>query len=110
MTTALTVFDTPSNGRVYTYAGHTAQEPHLVIQKRKTPSGAEGTLEDVVTISSYCEDADGVALANRASIQIAVRRPKLSDAAFIQAVLAVAVDVIAGDEFANMVDSQEYLT
>jgi len=110
MTTALTEFSDKENSRTYTYAGHTVVKPHLVLQKRKVPAINQVMVEDIVTVLSGTEDAAGDDLDNRITMTATVRRPKDAIAADVDAALVIFRDVIAGDEFGNTVDTQEYLT
>lgn len=109
MTTVLTEFSDNGNSRTYTQAGHTAVEPQLVLQKRKVPSGNQSTIEDTITVLSSTEDASGALLDSRVSFTATVRRPKDGIAADVTAMLAVFRDIIAGDEFTNTVNTQEWL-
>ena len=65
MTTALTEFSDNGNSRTYTYTGHTATEPRLVIQSRKIAAGSNSGLEDTVTIVFSTEDNAGEILSNK---------------------------------------------
>lgn len=109
MTTVLTEFADNGNSRTYTQAAHTALKPQLVLQKRKVPSGNQTIIEDTITVLSATPDSEGVILPQRCSFTAIVRRPKDGAAADVTAMLAVFRDIIAGDEFANTVDTQEYL-
>lgn len=109
MTTALTEFADNGNSRTYTYTGHTAAEPRLVLQKRRVPSGDQTILETTVQVLSSTEDATGALLASRVSFQATVRSPIDGIAADVTAALAVFRDIIAGDEFTNTVSTQEWL-
>jgi len=109
MATVLTEFADNGNSRTYTQATHTALKPVLVLQKRKVPSGNEVVIEDTVTVLSATEDANGDVLPSRVTFTATIRRPKDGIAADVTAMLAVFRDVIAGDEFANTVNTQEWL-
>jgi len=109
MTTALTEFSDNGNSRTYTYTGHTAQDPRLVIQKRKVPSGNQTVIEDTITVLSGTEDASGNPLSSRVTFQAVVRRPIDGVSADVTAALAIFRDIVAGDEFGNTVSTQEYL-
>lgn len=109
MTTALTEFSDLGNSRTYTYTGHTAAEPRLVLQKRKVPSGNQTVVEDTISVLSSTEDANGDLLDSRVMFTATVRRPISGIAADVTAALAVFRDVIAGDEFGNTVSTQEWL-
>lgn len=110
MTTALTEFSDSGNSRTYTYTGHTAAEPRLVIQKRKLASGSTSVIEDTVSVVSSTEDAAGEILSSKVLFEMKVRRPLNGLAADVTAALAIARDVIAGDEFTNTVSTQEWLS
>lgn len=109
MTTALTEYSDKENSRTYTYTGHTVQDPKLVLQKRKVPNVNQKIVEDIVTVLSGAEDAAGDQLDNNITFSVTVRRPKTAIAGDVAAALAIFRDVIAGDEFGNTVDTQEYL-
>lgn len=110
MTTALTEFSTIGNSRTSTYTGHTAIEPRLVIEKRRVPEGNQSMIEYSFKVVSSTEDSDGEILSNKVSFEAIVRYPMLGLAADVDAALVIFRDVIAGDEFANSVDTQEWLT
>lgn len=109
MATSLTEFSTLGDSRVYTYGTHSAMAPKMVLQRRKVPSGNQIVAEDVVTVLQSTTDADGNVLAPRVSITATIRRPITGQAADVTALLAVFRDVVAGDEFANTVSTQEFL-
>lgn len=110
MTTALTEFADNGNSRTYTYTGHTAAEPRLVLQKRRVPSGDQTVQESTVQVVSSTEDSSGAILASRVSMQVTVRAPIDGIAADLTAVLAILRDIVAGDEFTNTVSTQEWLS
>lgn len=107
--TALTEFSDMGNSRTYTYAGHTATDPRLVIQKRKVASNGNSVIEDTVMVVSGTEDAEGIPLASRVSFQATVRRPVNGAAADVTAALAIFRDIVAGDEFGTTVSTQNWL-
>lgn len=109
MNTALTEFADNGNSRTYTYTGHTAVEPRLVIQKRRVPSGAQTIVENTIQVISSTEDSSGALLEPRVLFQATTRSPKDGIAGDVTAALAVFRDIVAGDEFANMVTTQEFL-
>lgn len=109
MITALTEFSDKDNSRTYTYTGHTASEPKLVIQKRKLAVGNQEVLEDTVSVISSTEDALGNILESKVVFTATIRRPKSGIAADVTAALAIFRDIVAGDEFGNTVSTQEYL-
>lgn len=110
MTTALTEFADNGNSRTYTTTGHTAQEPELVLQKRRVPSTNQTVLEDTITVLHSTEDSDGVILPQKVSFSVTVKRPIAGIAADVTAALAIFRDIVAGDEFTNTVDTQEFLS
>jgi hypothetical protein len=110
MTTALTEFSDNGNSRTYTYTGHTAGEPRLVIQKRRVPTGQQSVIEDTVTVYSSTEDATAELLASKVSFSVVVRRPIDGIAGDVTAALAIIRDIVAGDEFTNTVSTQEWLS
>lgn len=110
MTTALTEFADNGNSRTYTYTGHTASEPRLVLQKRRVPTGNSSVIEDTVSVLSSTEDATGDLLPSRVMFTATIRRPVDGIAADVTAALAIFRDVVAGDEFTNTVSTQEWLS
>jgi hypothetical protein len=109
MTTALTEFADNGNSRTYTYTGHDATDPHLVLQRRKVATGLTSVIEDTVSVLSGSEDAAGDILASLVLFTATVKRPVNGIAGDVTAALAIFRDVIAGDEFANTVTTQEWL-
>jgi hypothetical protein len=109
MTTALTEFTDNGNSRTYTYTGHSASDPRLVLQRRKVASGSTSVIEDTVTVLSGDEDVDSNPLDPRITFSATVRRPINGTASNVTAALAIFRDIIAGDEFGNTVDTQEWL-
>jgi len=109
MTTALTEFSDNGDSRTYTYTGHTAAEPRLVIQRRQVASGSKVVAQDTIEVLSSTEDASGNLLSERVDFKVIVRRPITGIAADVTAALAVFRDIIAGDEFTNTVSTQEHL-
>ena len=109
MTTALTEFSDNGTSRTYTYTGHTAVEPRLVLQKRKVATGSTSVLEDIVSVVSSTEDSAGELLQSKVLFEVKVRRPANGIAADVTAALAIIRDIIAGDEFTNTVSTQEWL-
>jgi len=73
------------------------------------PTGNSSILEDTVTVLSSTEDSLGSLLQSRVSFSITVRRPSDGIASDVTAALAIIRDVVAGDEFANTVTTQEWL-
>lgn len=109
MTTALTEFSDNGNSRTYTYTGHTASEPRLVLQKRRVPAGNQSVVEDTITVLSSTEDSAGDLLSSNVTFSVTIRRPKNGISADVTAALAIIRDIVAGDEFTNTVNTQEWL-
>jgi hypothetical protein len=109
MTTALTEFSNMANSRTSTLVGHTASAPELVIEKRRVPDGNQTMVEQSFKVVWATEDSEGVALANKVSFEVIGRYPVNGTFADVSSALAVAVDIIAGDEFANSIQTQEWL-
>jgi hypothetical protein len=109
MSTALTEFADNGNSRTYTYTGHTAAEPRLVLQKRRVPEGNNTVIESTVSVLSATEDANGDILPQKVLFSATHKSPIAGISADVDAALAVFRDIIAGDEFANTVSTQEWL-
>jgi hypothetical protein len=110
MTTVLTEFANNGNSRTCTLSTHTAVVPHLVIEKRRVPVGNQSVIEYSCKVIRATLDADGDVLTNKVSFEVLVRYPVLGDSDDVTASLATFRDIIAGDEFANSVTTQEWLT
>lgn len=110
MTTVLTEFSNNGNSRTSTLTGHTAISPRLVIEKRKVPEAAQTMVEQSAKVVYATEDADSEVLQNKISMEVVVRYPILGQSTDVTAALAILADIIAGDEFANSVSTQEWLT
>jgi hypothetical protein len=54
-------------------------------------------------------DADSLVLSQKVSFEAVIRYPILGDSSDIAAALVIFRDIIAGDEFGNSVDTQEWL-
>lgn len=109
MSTALTEFRDLGDSRTYTYTGHTASEPKLVVQRRVVASGAQSVNESLVQVVSSTEDSEGTILASRVMFEARCRYPINGLTADVTAALAIFRDIIAGDEFTNTVSTQEWL-
>jgi len=110
MSTALTEFSDNGNTRTYTYTGHTAQKPKLVIQRRRVPSGSQVVLEDAFRVIEATEDANGDVLAEKVSFEAVVRRPINGTGTEVTSALAIFRDIVAGDEFGVTVSTQNWLS
>lgn len=109
MSTVLTVFADNGNARTYTYTGHTAVEPRLVLQKRRTSSSATSVIEDTVSVLSSTKDAANVLLASKVLFSATCRRPVNGVAADVSAALAVFRDIVASDEFTSVTTTQKFV-
>lgn len=109
MTTQVVVYSDESNSRTYTISGHTVVKPRLLIQKRKIGAvgGASGV--DNISVVYGAVDSTGAALPGRVAFEVTVRRPVEAVSADVTAALTAFKDVVASDEFANMVNTQNYL-
>lgn len=110
MTTALTEFSNNGNSRTSTTTGHTAVKPKLVIEKRRVPEGNQTMVEFDCKVVHATEDADGQILSQKIAFEGKGRYPVLGKSTDVDAALAVFRDIVAGDEFANSVDTQEWLS
>lgn len=109
MTTVVTEFADNGNSRTYSYTGHTALKPKLVLQKRKVPAGSQVMLEDSVRVLVATTDPTAAVMAEKISFEVIVRRPTLGLAADVTAALATFRDIVAGDEFGATVNTQGWL-
>jgi len=109
-TTSLEEFSNNGNSRTSIQtATHTASKPKLVIQKRTTPAGSTSSLESTLSVIHATEDADGVVLSPKVSLQAVVRYPKNGTYADVTAALAIFRDLVASDEFTEMCEKQTWL-
>lgn len=109
MLMTLTEFSDKENNRTFTRANHSAAKPKLLIQKRKTPTGVSGVAEDTLTVLDATEDADGNILASKVAFTVTFRRPINGQAAETTNALADFRDLVASDEFGNVVSGQLYV-
>lgn len=107
--TALTEFSDSGNSRTYTTANHVTAKPCLVIQKRKVPSGNQTVQEVSVAVVHATEDSAGAILPSKVVFEAHHRSPIDGLAADVSAALVIFRDIIAGDEFGNSVNTQEWL-
>lgn len=110
MTTVLTEFSDNGNSRTYSLSGHTFSKPKLVIQKRKVPSSETGVAEDSVKVVYGTEDSNGDLISSKIAMEVIIRRPANGISTDVDAALVVLRDIVAGDEFATMIDTQDYLS
>jgi hypothetical protein len=109
MSTALTEFRDLGDSRTYTYTGHTAAEPRLVIQRRKVATSASAVIEDTLQVLSSTEDAAGELLGSKVTFEAVVRRPVNGISGDVTAALAIFRDIVASDEFTAMVNTQKWV-
>jgi mannitol/fructose-specific phosphotransferase system IIA component len=109
MSTTLTLFSEEKNKRTSTYSGHVVSDPHVVIETRRVPDGNQSMMESTVKVVSGIEDSDGVQLSSKVTFEATVRYPVLGIAADVAAALVIFRDIIAGDEFAATVSTQNWL-
>jgi len=108
-TTALTEFSDNGNSRTYVTSLHTTAKPKLVVQKRKVPTGNQTVAEISIDVVHATEDVDGAVLPQKVAFSAIFRQPLAGDAVDVAAALAIFRDIVAGDEFANAVNTQEFL-
>jgi hypothetical protein len=109
MSTALVEFSDSGDSRTYTLTGHTASFPKLLVQKRKVPVGNQIVAEVSVEVISATKDAADLILPQRVGFKATVRYPISGTDSDITSMLAIFRDVVAGDEFAATVTSQNWL-
>lgn len=109
MSTVLTEFSTNGDSRTYTTSGHTASKPRLVIQKRRVPVGNQIMAETTCSVIRATIDANDAVLPSKVSFSATVRYPITSDDTAVADALAIFKDMVAGDEFAASVTSQNFL-
>lgn len=105
----LVQYSDEQNARTYTTTGHTVAKPKLVIQKRKvgTVGGASGS--DTINVVYGTTDPLGAVMPGRVVFEANIRRPVEADATDLSAALALIRDIVASDEFAAVVTTQNYL-
>lgn len=109
MSTALTVFSGVGNTRTSTLTGHTAFKPKILIEKRRVPEGNQVVGEYSFKVVEATTDANDVILSNKVSFEAIYRAPVNGNVAETNAALAVFRDVVASDDFANSVATQNWL-
>lgn len=111
MTTSLTEFSDKENSRTYVIDGasHTVQKPRMVLQQRRVPSVNQTIVEDEVSVMYGTEDSNGDLLDSRVLLSVKVRRPKNGVAADVTSALSTFRDIVAGDEFTDVVNGSLYL-
>lgn len=109
MTTALTEYFDLGDTRTYVQAGHLASKPKLVLQKRRVPVGNQIVNEIYFTVSNATNDALGVLMPQRVTFKCTVNYPLGCESAVITAARDTFRDMVAGDEFAAMVTSMNWI-
>lgn len=109
MSTALSLPEFNNGNITYMLTGHTFEKAQLVLQKKRVPSGAQTVATDTITVVYGTEDSNGELLPSKIAFEVSVRRPIGAIAADMTAALATFRDVVAGDEFAAVVDKQSRL-
>lgn len=109
MTTTLIQFADQGNSRTYTRAGHTYDKPKLVLQRRKIPNGKSTVAEDTITVLNGTVDPDGKALPERVSLSLTVRRPLNGADADVTDALTMLREIVASDNLANMIATQNFV-
>lgn len=110
MTTVLTEFANNGNSRTSTLSGHTAAKPRLVIEKRRVPEGSQTVPEYSCKVIYTTVDAEGFTLSSKIAFELIVRYPILGQSTDVNAALTIFRDIIAGDEIANSISTQEWLS
>jgi hypothetical protein len=82
----------------------------MVTQTRKVPNSVNGVAETSIKVVHGTEDADSKPIDQKVSFEVVIRSPLAGQAADVTAALAIFRDIIAGDEFGDVVTSQNYLT
>jgi hypothetical protein len=108
-TTTITEFSDSENRRKYAIDGHTVQAPRVLIQKRKEPSTSAGIADSELMVVYGTTDADSEPLSAKVVFSASVRFPANGQSSDVTAALAVFRDMVASDEFTNLVNSQEYV-
>jgi hypothetical protein len=106
MSTALTHFASQGDSITYTFTGHTAADPRLVLQKRRVPSGNRVMAENELTVVYGTQDSAGANIPQRISFSVRTAFPITGVAADMAAALVVLRDIVASDEFTNHYLSQ----
>jgi hypothetical protein len=109
MSTVVTEFADNGNSRTFTLAGHTVLKPKLVIQKRRVPSGNQTVATTEVDVILATTDATGLPLKEKVRFSVSVNTPVNGDSLDNDAALAIFRDIVAGDEFAASVVTQNWL-
>lgn len=109
MSTALVKFADNGNSRTSTVTGHTALKPRLVVERRVIAEGKKTLAENHIKVIYATVDAEGLPLRDKVAFEAIVKTPIAGLAADVSAALVVFRDIVAGDEFATMVTTQQWL-
>lgn len=109
MTTALTIYDGSQGSRVYVTPGHTAAKRQRLIQRRKEAVGGKTVMEDTIIVQFGTTDVDGVLLPQNISATVTVARPVGYNSADMSSLLALFRELVASDNFGNVIDGQVWL-
>lgn len=111
MTTVLSEFRDSGDERTYALASHSIAKPRLVLQRRKVAAGSAGSLsEDQISVLYGTENSDGDLLKSRILFTATLRRPFDGAAADVSSALALFREVVASDEFQDVIDKQVWLS
>lgn len=109
MTLALTEFATEANSKTSTFVGHTVAEPQIVIERRTVPENGKVVAEYRAKVVHGTVDSAGSPLTQKISFEIVCRYPVAGLAADMTEAIAQIRDIVASDDFANSVNTQEWL-
>lgn len=109
MTAVLTEFSNSGNSRTSTLVSHTAIKPKLVIEKRRVAEAGQVVAEQSIKIVYGTVDADNLPLQQKVTFEVVVRYPITGNETDIASALGTLRDVVASDNFANSVSTQEWL-
>lgn len=106
----LTQFQDNRNERTYALTGHTVQFPRMVLQRRKVAAGTPGSVaEDQVSVLYGTKDSSDVPIQARVLFTATIRRPVNGVGLDVTAALADFRAIVASDEFASIVSSQQWV-
>jgi hypothetical protein len=109
MTTTLTVFSNTANSRTYTAPAHTVTKPQIVVQRRRVPQNSVGLAHNELNVSFGAVDSDGEPLDRKWFFGATVRGPANGDVTDQNSALALFREMVASDEFAAMISTQNYI-
>jgi len=110
LATELREFSDNGNSRTYTSPGHTSLQPRLVIQKRKIANSSAIVAENDVKVVFGLLDSLGNPLPSKVTFEVTVRSPLIGvGSATHSAALSLFKEIVASDEFADTLLSQNWL-